>query len=1219
MKPGIPWNLKRVDEDTRLAVIEAARRSGMTVGEWLNRALAPDGPGYAEPEPPAAEDLAAAMAEIKDRLDEIERGMRRPEPPRQKSVAEMVAEIAREIESPDERARSSVEGLRGQSNRAPAVPPHPDDNRFADALRALDRQIAEMGPRIAPAATPESRHAPLDDIRSRLDSLLAQAPKAEAPGPPPPRRPEPAAAVEAALMALENRIEAARAELVRRDTPAPAAATEPFARLEAQLADIREHLAKPDDRPARTKDADIASAVREIAAHQKSLDDRAETFALRRDQQALSAAMAAIRADIAALTEQVAAIGRPGADEHEAYLDLSHRIDALLAEAPSDRRLLTIIHNELGDLRDLIETTARETTLDTIAAHSDVLAEQMNALLAGSPNRKQVEALGEEVVMLRSLLEADDSPRAIKRLETRIAEMGQTLDAILAAQQAQTEPGPVLEQLEERLKEISGKLETLREPVMPVAVAAAIASAQHQAEARFDDLASRLGGLSTALPRQAATLQSLEERLQMVVERIDDLTLAQQEPSRALDLIQSEIRTLRAELQTQQAAPDTGHLEAQIRDLAHHLDTVVQSAPDAGALAALERQVDTLAGELAAARPQVAAVGHLEENLSRLQTLLANATRDSIAGARAEAQQAVTQLSELIAEYEIDSDLVRSLMRDLDALKKAAGTSDESAYAQMKIVEQTLAEVTDRLARLEQRSSAPTEDHGAGTPAPAAVRNAEARVDGAADVAALAGRRVDFIAAARRAAQSASTPPAAAPAPVARPEPVVVIKTLAGEPSEERKPGAFAKISQAIRNRKRPLLFAAAAIVIAIGALQIFGRVALTPGAAPETAAAEVAAVAPAEESETAAPEALDTAAAPAVVVPEVAEAEDPPLAPPPARPTAAIAFAQPEALDSRFAEAPDAPLPGSFAARTPTAAAAEPDAGSGSYYRSGLDPRVGDDRLLRAADDGDPAAAFEVARRYAEGSRVPKDLAEAAEWYRRAAEGGIAVAQYRLASLYERGQGVTQDRLEAVNWYQRAADQGNVNAMHNLAVMMSEGVEGAPDHDKALQWFLAAGNYGVRDSQYNLGVIFARGLGPEQDLVESYKWFAIAAAQGDTDASARRDEVAKAMSRAEHDAAVAVVAAWHVQPTIADANGVSAPEGGWDGPGDGFAVAEREALVRKIQILLAEQGYDPGPADGVAGPKTVEAVRAYQRQIGQPETGEIDSVLIASLDGGAM
>ena len=51
-----------------------------------------------------------------------------------------------------------------------------------------------------------------------------------------------------------------------------------------------------------------------------------------------------------------------------------------------------------------------------------------------------------------------------------------------------------------------------------------------------------------------------------------------------------------------------------------------------------------------------------------------------------------------------------------------------------------------------------------------------------------------------------------------------------------------------------------------------------------------------------------------------------------------------------------------------------------------------------------------------------------------------------------------------------------------------------------------------------------------------------------------------------------------------------------------------------KIQSLLAEQGYDPGLADGVEGPKTREAVRAFQKTIGVAETGVISSDLVAAL-----
>jgi localization factor PodJL len=274
--------------------------------------------------------------------------------------------------------------------------------------------------------------------------------------------------------------------------------------------------------------------------------------------------------------------------------------------------------------------------------------------------------------------------------------------------------------------------------------------------------------------------------------------------------------------------------------------------------------------------------------------------------------------------------------------------------------------------------------------------------------------------------------------------------------------------------------------------------------------------------------------------------------------------------------------------------------------------PVVGSDRLRAAAAAGDPAAAFEIANRLAEGREVAKDLPMAVEWYRRAAEGGLAVAQYRFASLHERGQGVERDLDEAMKWYQRAADQGNVGAMHNLAVLLSEGDDA--DHARAVEWFLAAANYGVKDSQYNLGVIYARGLGQQADLGESYKWFAVAAAAGDADAAARRDEVAGMFTPDQLASARASVQAWRPKPPLAEANAVKAPAGGWDDDGGGITASDQKALVMKIQALLTEQGYDPGPADGIQGPRTREAVRAFQEEIGVAATGTIDPSLATAL-----
>ena len=39
MKPGVPWSVKGIEAEAREAAKFAARRSGMTLGEWLNSVI----------------------------------------------------------------------------------------------------------------------------------------------------------------------------------------------------------------------------------------------------------------------------------------------------------------------------------------------------------------------------------------------------------------------------------------------------------------------------------------------------------------------------------------------------------------------------------------------------------------------------------------------------------------------------------------------------------------------------------------------------------------------------------------------------------------------------------------------------------------------------------------------------------------------------------------------------------------------------------------------------------------------------------------------------------------------------------------------------------------------------------------------------------------------------------------------------------------------------
>ena len=55
---------------------------------------------------------------------------------------------------------------------------------------------------------------------------------------------------------------------------------------------------------------------------------------------------------------------------------------------------------------------------------------------------------------------------------------------------------------------------------------------------------------------------------------------------------------------------------------------------------------------------------------------------------------------------------------------------------------------------------------------------------------------------------------------------------------------------------------------------------------------------------------------------------------------------------------------------------------------------------------------------------------------------------------------------------------------------------------------------------------------------------------------------------------------------------------------------------IKQIQTLLALLKFNPGPIDGILGRKTIEAIKAFQLDIGVPVTGKIDDNLKSQLDG---
>jgi localization factor PodJL len=447
-------------------------------------------------------------------------------------------------------------------------------------------------------------------------------------------------------------------------------------------------------------------------------------------------------------------------------------------------------------------------------------------------------------------------------------------------------------------------------------------------------------------------------------------------------------------------------------------------------------------------------------------------------------------------------------------------------------------------------------------PASAADRIAasEAAIGAKPPVIADPGSKSDFIAAARRAARTAA------------------LDTSEQAPRSEAA-ASVAAVTKNLPQRLRPLLVAAAVVVLIVGVVHIASRWFEDGAGAPSDAQMERGApnASGSSGSSPAKPSAPAPTTSPLTVAPvqPPANAAAPPSAAP--EPPASGGTTGPKSRRQSLNEGP-VPLPtaqetaaidaGMNMAATqwtapditgslpppasPNASAVPAPTPLPSPAAGGLDDKlpaaIGGPALRAAALAGDPAAAYEVATRFAEGRGVAQNNEEAAHWLDRAAKMGLAPAQFRLGSFYEKGLGVKKDLAAARDLYRAAADQGHGKAMHNLAVLYAEGIDGASDYHAAAHWFRAAADRGLTDSQYNLGILYARGIGVDQSFAESYKWFSLAAKQGDNDAAKKRDEVASHLDREALAAARLAAQAWRAEPQPAEAITVKVPPA-WNAP----------------------------------------------------------------------
>ena len=1152
MTSDIPWRFRGLRPEVREAARQAARRAGVPVGEWLNEIIidsaAEEGvyPAPAAPETPPAqqvEDQQAHddLAAIKKRLEELSRQLDRLSQPL--PGAEAATETAPDAEPEALVSTSRPADEPAAAVSAPAVPAsappqaasptsEPDDY----AIR-LDQAVAEIRSR-----------------RRALDSEPVQATGAAIANVPP-NSAGSGAGLEQQLREINRNIAGLRQ---------PCGAAEAVASLRGDLAEIASLL----------KSALPQRAIELLEAEIRNLTKRIDE---QRDNGGSAAAIANLESGLAEMREQLKVL-KPAeslATLEAATKELSRLIDQGGVQS-NDTAALTQLDDTIASLRSAVGNVASTEAVSRIADDIQALSAKVDAVASSAGGGNEL----------------------LTSLEKRISAMADTLE------KHNSHCGKGSAHLEDVLTLLVDRLE---QPPAPGGDPAAL----HQLGDRLATVTNRLDDLQPANVDLAA-LRKIEDSITAIVEQFDPQALQQIE-SRIVTLTNQLVQTAQS-ARTAPAGPgpvSLQQLEGQIANLLGKLDQPPPAAPEPAALRQIEGRIETLfekLDDISRTSSDPAALRDLEHRIAAIADKLdasdarfahLEAIEQGLAGVLAHVEDLRAGQAESLmraAMPSTDNRAVDAIKRELDALKH----TEQRTQTSIEAVHGTLGHVVDRLSTIEndlrRRSAGAAESTPvAPAPAPAVARIEPAPVPvapaappkSAASTAAPSisppasdpSARLNFIAAARRAAQAAAAEPARETS-----------RTQTGRDPE----GGLGTRPKGKPSPTRSIIVGISILVILLGATHFVWDFLATPDTSTTASVPEAVPVpkpessAPADAKPASADRRFETPdpadrqhTAAANTVPVAVPAQSPII--PEATPVDAVASKPSSpaatgtvATDNRsaFAIPPAEPLqalpvaaPIAAAPTTAAPVAEKPAAVAPVGFTSSVPDRhdsaatlpaaIGSTKLREAALAGNAAAQFEVANRFAEGRGVAQNVAEAARWFERAAEQDLTPAQFQIASLYEKGRGVKKNLQAARRYYAAAAKGGNAKAMHNLAVLYAEGLAGKSDYATAAMWFRMAANRGVTDSQYNLGILYARGIGVDRNLEESYKWFALAAKRGDKDAESKRDDVSTQLDEAAQKAAERAVASFVPEPQPNSAIKVSRPAGGWDRP-DGGASATK-------------------------------------------------------------
>jgi localization factor PodJL len=416
MKPGVPWSVKGIEPDAREAAKIAARRSGMTLGEWLNSKIleTSDEIPDMQVEPVRAPRSNHALERTANRLEDIAEQLSRLSR-RDADTAQRVAPV--QSDDSMHRILSRVES---------------NERQTVEAFTAVNDRLSILGRQITQAVRPQSTK-PEDNpgyvaLEKAVRNIVEHMESSEK------RTKDNFKSLHDRMTAMSVKAAASPQESVAKHSPA-------LTQLEARLADLAQRVERSETNNTQTTLPELLKTeLTELANRIDTVRETAEGLASRAQTQAVQTSQKELRA-------------------------IEGRIVGLIKEAQSSLTGNSVPPAEMQRLRGEVERlNARIDEAHKAQANGgDVMAlraavEQLSTRVAQGPDMRPLADMDRRILEVTEQLEQTRASTRnlpqVTELERRMAELDYKL-----SEAASNRDAGQSEEIEQRLNEIASRVE----------------------------------------------------------------------------------------------------------------------------------------------------------------------------------------------------------------------------------------------------------------------------------------------------------------------------------------------------------------------------------------------------------------------------------------------------------------------------------------------------------------------------------------------------------------------------------------------------------------------------------------------------------------------------------------------------------------------------------------------------------------------------------------